>query len=184
MFGSSGFVSGPQDSWARGLSSAQAAEWFVDCFRMRMDDDQVWCGAEHHGYYFASAFEKMREFLIFCNLAVDNGVVPSTLSWDVVLKKAEDLILYAFEKSDAQEKYGQENVFAALTGGRSLRASAMSVYGFGINGEPQSTQFKNAMANYPNVESTLFRTKAYFGRVGGMDKWEKLLAAMKRATEE
>lgn len=39
------------------------------------------------------------------------------------------MVIYAFEKSDAQEKYGRENVFAAMMGGRSLRFTGEVVYG-------------------------------------------------------
>lgn len=38
---------------------------------------------------------------------------------------AGDMLTFAFEKSDAQEEYGSENVFSAITGsGRSLRFTA------------------------------------------------------------
>ena len=59
----------------------------------------------------------------------------------------------------------------------------MNVYGSGVNDEPPSTQFKNAQTNQ-KVEAALFRTKAYLARVNGMDKWEKLLTAVKMRTEE
>jgi hypothetical protein len=35
----------------------------------------------------------------------------------------------AFEKSDAQERWGSENVFDVAHGGRSLRYTAISIYG-------------------------------------------------------
>lgn len=30
--------------WAEGLSREKAAEWLVDCYRMRVDDDYAWGG--------------------------------------------------------------------------------------------------------------------------------------------
>jgi hypothetical protein len=30
--------------WAEGLSRDKAAEWLVDCYRMRVDDDYAWGG--------------------------------------------------------------------------------------------------------------------------------------------
>lgn len=33
----------PSD-WSQGLSPDQQAEWLVDCYRMRVDDDYAWGG--------------------------------------------------------------------------------------------------------------------------------------------
>lgn len=38
-------------AWALGLSPAQQAEWFVDCYRMRVDDDYVHGGGDLRGLY-------------------------------------------------------------------------------------------------------------------------------------
>lgn len=38
------------------------------------------------------------------------------------------MLPHAFEKSDAKVKYGGENVFQAMMGGRSLRVTGESVY--------------------------------------------------------
>ncbi|KAJ3359448.1 hypothetical protein GGF32_009374 [Allomyces javanicus] len=172
-------VGQPSTRWAEGLTPAKAAEWFVDCFRMRMDDDQAWCGAENHAIYFGSPLHTVREFLIFCNMAVDRGVFPSTIPWTKVLEQADDLLVYAFEKADAQEKYGSENVFAELTGGRSLRATGVAIYAFGPNGEPASAEFKAAQRKYPD-DNTLFDDATRFARVGGIDKWRALCASLER----
>ena len=32
--------------WAAGLSSDKQAEWLVDCYRMRLDDDYAWGGGK------------------------------------------------------------------------------------------------------------------------------------------
>jgi hypothetical protein len=45
-------------------------------------------------------------------------VVPAKWDWGKFLKAAVKLLPYAFEKSDAQEKWGGENVFAVAMGGR------------------------------------------------------------------
>ena len=71
----------------------------------------------------------MKDFLIFCRLAVENGVIPPGWSWSAFLTKAANHLRYAFEKSDAQQKYGAENVFQAMMGGRSLRHTGEVVYG-------------------------------------------------------
>ena len=55
----------------------------------------------------------------------------AALLWNRELSKflatAVDLLPYAFEKSDAQEKYGRENVFNVALGGRSLRLAIQGV---------------------------------------------------------
>lgn len=56
-------------------------------------------------------------------MQVANNVLPGQWDWRGFFVKAGGLLMFAFEKSDAQEKYGQENVFAALMGGRSLRST-------------------------------------------------------------
>ena len=52
---------------------------------------------------------------------MEQGVIPEGWTWSKFLATAVDLLPYAFEKSDAQEKYGRENVFNVALGGRSLR---------------------------------------------------------------
>ena len=156
--------------WAKNLSPDKAAEWFVDCFRMCMDDDQTWTAAGKYGFYFTDDQEKLQEFLIFCKLAVQNNVAPSTLSWAMVLDKALDLIGYAFEKSDAQEKYGSENVFAAMTGGRSLRFTAEAIYG-------TSTMSPAVSAKYTALKKQathrgVFANAGFFNDIGGCEAWK------------
>ncbi|PNG99355.1 hypothetical protein TSOC_014870, partial [Tetrabaena socialis] len=78
LLGGSGQAFGGPAAWAAGLQPAQAAEWFVDCYRMRVDDDYAWGGCNLHGLY---DMENGRDaiapdFLVFCKLAVAHGVVP------------------------------------------------------------------------------------------------------------
>lgn len=118
--------------WALGLPKEKQYEWFVDCYRMRVDDDYCWGGGHLHGLYNvdgASAGSVVVDFLLFCKLAVARGAVPTPWSWSKCLDVAAKLLMYAFEKSDAQEKWGSENFFFTQTGGRSLRCAAQLVYG-------------------------------------------------------
>ena len=55
---------------------------------------------------------------------------------------AKGLLPYAFEKSDAKEKWGSENVFAAMTGGLSLRATGEVVYGASIQATRPSSHME------------------------------------------
>lgn len=41
--------------WSDGLSKLAAAEWFVDCYRLWIDDDNVWGGGDLRGLYNAEA---------------------------------------------------------------------------------------------------------------------------------
>jgi hypothetical protein len=116
-------------AWSDGLAPLAAAEWFVDCYKMRCDDDYALGGCYLHGVYNyeATAAAIVFDFLQFCLLAVASEVVTASFDWDTCIIKYGNLIGYAFEKSDAQEKYGRENVFAAMMGGRSLRFTATQV---------------------------------------------------------
>ena len=118
-------------SWARGFSSPEKMyEWFVDCYRMKVDDYYAY-GGELKSIYNpdASSDDVVGELIIFALLAKKNDVIPAGWDWDRFLDAALPLIPYAFEKSDAKEKYGSENVFEVAMGGRSLRFTAEMVYG-------------------------------------------------------
>jgi hypothetical protein len=76
---------------------------------------QTAAGCNLHGLYDPDTSPGMitRDFLQFCKLAVKAGVLPRPWDWALFLNKARGLLPYAFEKSDAKEKWGRENVFAA-----------------------------------------------------------------------
>eukprot|EP00475_Leptophrys_vorax_P027071 TRINITY_DN3856_c0_g1_i1.p1 TRINITY_DN3856_c0_g1~~TRINITY_DN3856_c0_g1_i1.p1 ORF type:complete len:255 (-),score=53.39 TRINITY_DN3856_c0_g1_i1:162-926(-) len=162
-------------SWAKGLDKDAAAEWFVDCYRMRVDDEYTWLG-NHRGLYVPDNTKKevLLDFLLFCNLAIFNGVIPKSFDWGLCLSKYGHMLNYAFEKSDAQEKYGRENVFAVLMGGRSLRATGEAVTGRPIGGG-------NAAAKTCAEEERLEHAVewepscALFEQVGGFAVWSALL---------
>ena len=109
--------------WAVGLDPKKQREWLVDCYRMRLDDDYAWGGDIRGGslYDQSSPDEIVQDFLVFCRLALEQGAIPEGWNWPKFLATAVDLLPYAFEKSDAKEKYGRENVFTVAMGGRSLR---------------------------------------------------------------
>lgn len=129
-------------SWAVGLAPAQQFEWLTDCYRMRVDDDYCWGGDNLHGLYDPDSTNLtiMADFLVFCKLAVLNKVIPRGWNWSQFLSTAAKLNPYAFEKSDAQEKYGEENVFSGMFGGRSLRTTGIDVYGSGPTGGEEPSE--------------------------------------------
>ena len=192
-------------SWAIGLSIDKQYEWLCDCYRMRMDDLYCWGGGELRGIMAcdASPHSLATEFLAFCKLAVMNKVVPLDLptqpfawNWGEFLDVSAGLVIYAFEKSDAQEKYGQENVFAAMMGGRSLRLTGEVVYGSScqsgqVCGIEEGGCFSNVQHIGLNIDHELWSHREFdqeecpeeyrfqanrvniFADVGGRDLWLK-----------
>lgn len=84
----------------------------------------------------------------------------------------------AFEKSDAQERWGSENVFQAMMGGRSLRFTAESVYGQAAQAlameEPNE---ETAQAN-ENAAAWARGDTSVVAGVGGAAAWVSLTAAL------
>ncbi|KAJ3374573.1 hypothetical protein GGF31_007351 [Allomyces arbusculus] len=159
------------------MTPDEAAEWFVDCFRLRMDDDADWAQCEYHSVYFRPPLATVHEFLVFCTLAVERGVAPPYLPWPLVLAEANKMLVFAFEKSDAAEKYGSEHVFVELMGGRSLRATGISIYGFWFEDNEPSTVFEEANCRFPE-DASLFDDATRLERVGGIHWWKQLLASL------
>lgn len=100
---------------------------------MRCDDDYSLGGGDLHGPYDpdCTSGSVTHDFMRFCLLAKRRGVVPPEWDWRCFLENAAKHVPFAFEKSDAQERWGSENVFSAMMGGRSLRYTASVVYGCG-----------------------------------------------------
>jgi hypothetical protein len=166
--------------WAVGLSSTKQQEWLMDCYRMRIDDDYVWGGTNRGLYDFdATARSVVADFLLFCKLAVSSGVLPSEWDWKKFLHLANEALMYSFEKSDASEKYGSENVFAAAMGGRSLRYTAESVYGTSCqDGSKESAKRREIRKKIEQTQcfttNTLSKHAGLFEEVGGHEVWQKL----------
>ncbi|PRW32888.1 tRNA pseudouridine synthase [Chlorella sorokiniana] len=182
--GLAGVMSGGATGWAAGLSEAKRYEWLVDCYRMRVDDEYAWQG-EARGLYGAQAGgckeDVVEDFLIFCKLAVANGVVPQQhWDWGKFLRIAADLLPYAFEKSDASDKWGGENIFAAAMGGRSLRATAEVVFGSGLSShcgpsEAEQDLIYRIQDQLHELLAGQGEGPAMFADVGGQAVWRKLL---------
>jgi splicing suppressor protein 51 len=174
----------PASAWARGFQSpAKMYEWFVDCYRMRVDDNYAIGGGELSGIYDSDATKDsvVGDFIIFALLSVKNNVLPSDWHWSKFLKEALHLIPYAFEKSDAQKKYGRENVFM---GGRSLRLTAEIVYGNSAGGN-DCTQF-NEMFDMVFKTNDYLANAAIFENIGGVEIWrrfKKLRCLLKRFSQ-
>ena len=161
-------------AWATGLSEAEKYEWLVDCYRMRVDDDYAWGGGNLHGLYNgdASNDEIVCDFWVFCKQAKEVGAVPSDWQWDRFLDVASKHLRYAFEKEDATEKWGGENVFSAMMGGRSLRFTAEQIYGSSIQAMEDSTRTEEL--NDHIASSNFFQEPSNFDGLGGAACWNRL----------
>lgn len=167
-------------SWSRGFASpSKMYEWLVDCYRMRVDDDYAYGGGNTHGIYNPDADKNtvVADLLIFAKLCKMNDVLPAQgWNWEQFLKAALPLLPYAFEKSDAQEKYGRENVFSGFTGsGRSLRATGEIIYKTSVMGDDESEEYRKV---YDQVDRLFeakdpFKNERAFADVGGAAIWRK-----------
>ena len=117
--------------WATAVPAARTYEWLTDCYRMRIDDEYSYSQNTRGLYQNEGPFEVVVDFLVFCKLAAERRAVPPGGAWDwgKFLAQASGDLCYAFEKSDAQVKYGQENVLSVAAGRPSLRYTAEVIYG-------------------------------------------------------
>jgi len=166
-----GFSEDPS-SWSVGLTSSQQQEWLVDCYRLRVDDEYVWSGNIRPGTLYGDCNVKdlVQDFLLFCRLAMEQKVIPPVWCWAEFLTVAGRLLPFAFEKSDAKEKYGSENVFHAAMGGRSLRYTGELIYGTACTSGEDSEL-------YSKLEEELLhkkRTPAMIKGMAGIKEWNIL----------
>lgn len=162
---------GRNPAWADGLGEGKY-EWLVDCYRMRVDDDYAW-GGNVRGLYASEPITP--DFLAFCKLAVAHRVVPAGWDWRSLLAAATGLLKFAFEKSDAKEKYGGENIFFAAAGGRSLRATGEAVYGPMIGRDAEDGAASDVIEH---CERWLEDLETICADVGGEAIWRELARAL------
>ena len=155
--------------WAKGLSQKDQYEWFSNCYQMRCDDDYQWGGGNLHGPYDPEATPQSiaDDFLVYCLLAHRSKAVPQHgWDWPAFLRIAANLVAFAFEKSDAKERWGSENVFQAHMGGRSLRFTGMEIYKSPVDQPVDSPEHLAAerVVQSNNVEELK-------NQVGGTEAW-------------
>jgi len=85
-------------------------------------------------------------------------------------------VCYAFEKSDAKERWGGENVFAGAMGGRSLRHTAIVVYGNGAQDYMMADDV-SAEQKVVNkaVRSCFAGNLSVLDEVGGQQAWSAFM---------
>lgn len=175
---SAGVPSNAHDAWANGLSTADQYEWLSNCYQMRCDDDYAWGGCYLHGPYNPEAtLESIKtDFIAFCLLAKRRGVVPAGWDWSAFLKAAANHVVFAFEKSDAKERWGGENVFSAMMGGRSLRYTAEIVYGSNIQAGETSPEAEQAL------DDAETENESVLNEIGGSVVWNHFVADVGRTS--
>ena len=166
-------------SWWDGLKPEDRYEWLVNCYQMRVDDDYAW-GGNLRGLYDCGGGDPdrgdiARDFFVFCRFAKDNGVLPEEgFEWRPLIERAKKLLGFAFEKSDAKERWGAENVFSA---GPSLRRTAEHVYGVAMAGEDQKF-WQKVRAHEDDFDKGMKRSAEVFEPYGGKGLWRELLRDM------
>uniref|UniRef100_A0A6B2LH16 Uncharacterized protein n=1 Tax=Arcella intermedia TaxID=1963864 RepID=A0A6B2LH16_9EUKA len=171
--------------WQRGLSVSKRYEWLVDCYRMRVDDECINGGITNGCLYDPdhTKLSVVADFFIFCKLASLRKAIPSQWNWKDFLKVAEGLIPYAFEKSDAQEKYGSENVFSVLTGGRSLRATGEAIYNRSVmdtvNYDGDHQRLQEVVEEIFDSSKVFLEHAKEFEDIGGSNTWSNFYKSLK-----
>lgn len=200
-------LTNPQ-AWFHQLGSYRSAEWFVDCYRMRVDDEAKYLSA-FRGFYELEftpamlemsgappqvlspkdkAFILVTDFLLFMKLAEKNQVLPKEgFAFQLCLGYfAPSLLLKAFDKEDAKDKWGGENVFSARP---SLRRSAETVYGLSAmthysdqeaqaKGERTQAEIKNLIQRDLNKDDIGSSPASLFSGIGGKELWVSLFASL------
>ena len=178
---------------------------------MRVDDDVTWGGGSGlmnmnlgfnvHGLYQAKrgngAMEIVRDFLLFCKLSNARNALPSDWEWKKFLQKAPTLLVCAFEKRDASAKWGGENVFSGMLGGRpSLRYTASQIYGMSVTDgtvvedegglrERMENEVHEVLGKVSKIDDLVKESSGkvivLFREVGGFALWKKLAKRIEKA---
>jgi hypothetical protein len=120
----------------------------------------------------------MKDFMVFCYLAVQTNALPTSWNWANFLQVAATHVSFAFEESDAEQRWGSENVFAAMSGGRSLRYTGEEIYGSSIQGGESSDV--HAEAEERIVGS--MPSDAVYEAIGGRAVWDSFLRELSTST--
>jgi len=140
-------------TWVKHKAEKTKYDWFVDCYRMRVDDCYAWGGGDLVGLYDPDSTPKSitLHFYRYCDLARKKGFFnPKFIKWDwpSLMAVASDSLMYAFEKSDAKDKWGGENYFSSYMGTNpSLRATGNEIYGFDMQLASMNTANRNMSKN-------------------------------------
>ena len=162
-------------------SPAKKGEWLVDCYRMRVHDEMQWAG-RGRGMFILNADEEdvIDDFLVFCKLAVQSGVIKRDWHWNETFKAARCLLATMFTKADAQEKYGSEHIMDPMMGKPSLRYTGERIYGTSVQDSMDSPQYAR-MEHLINSGQGGFRE--FLEDVGGKAAWDALIRDFKISSD-
>jgi len=167
------------NDWPAGLSKSERYEWLCDAYRLRLDDDYVYGGCYLHGCYDPDATKSsiVADFLLFCKLAAKAKVFPADWDWSACLSTAKNLIMYAFEKSDAIEKWGSKQPLCTIM----LRLLAESVCGSLYHQSDDDVANRNSLSDRIRGSygsPIAFKDASLFEDVGGVQVWQTLYRQM------
>eukprot|EP00914_Ancora_sagittata_P025026 GHVO01049934.1.p1 GENE.GHVO01049934.1~~GHVO01049934.1.p1 ORF type:complete len:671 (-),score=118.73 GHVO01049934.1:141-2153(-) len=170
-------------AWMRGLPPDERYPWFVDCYRMHVNDLVVWAGGERRGTYAPdwTPLSVVTHFWIFCKLSVERKAIHRQWNWERVLEIACTALQHHFEKADAKKKYGDENVFAPeYYKGRSLRFTALAIYNTSLEqGIGKESKYYKP-GRIPNDDDYWIADTGRFDDVGGKRVWFELYEACQK----
>ena len=88
---------------------------------------------------------------------------------------------YGFEKSGAQQRWGNRNIFMAATDGRSLRYTGSVVYGTDAQAQafpPTADDKKFAVYQRAKRGARKWEKSEFFDMIGGLNIWTDFVTAL------
>ena len=107
----------------------------------------------------------MKDFMVFCYLAVQANAISQPWNWGDFLKTAAENVVFAFEKSDATERWGSP-------GGRNLRFVGEQIYRSSIQSQETSNAHNDALEL---IEECREPSNDVYNAMGGRAVWDKFL---------
>lgn len=190
--------------WYKKVPLDKREEWLIDCYRMRVDDDNRWGGGYMHGLAEVTCDESgaygkdikgpkmkklviIKDFIKFIILCVENKCFPldkNEFNLEKMLKLSPNLINKYFTKKCAKEKYGIEDVFDAKP---SLRRQAEYIYKTSIMqdhniGKEEELNYHEQLED--KIEVAINEKKfensdnCIFEKIGGKDIWVDIFNKM------
>lgn len=145
-------------AWFEGLSPAERYKWFVDCYRLRLDDDFV-NDSPVRGLYTPGAKRGaiLEDWLVFSKLATDREILPLDWNWHTALDVAAGCLSKSLIKGAPCSSTGKHE---------SMREMASLIYGDGNDLELTAEQVTKSLRSHdPHL----------FDDVGGSSAWHSLL---------
>ena len=174
--------------WANQMSESKHESWMLDVYRMRTHDNVQWAANYNRGIYKimqirqetgcsettnSQKFILFKDFLKFNLLLAKRDCLPDSFDYPKFLTLAKDLLQYHFEKADAKQKYGDENVFSKDP---SLRRQGEHIYGFSTMAREQEAEsyhkdLDEMIEKAINEKNFIGSDMSIFEKIGGNMIW-------------